>query len=319
MVSLNQGGVAQLSAIALNSAGSQVPADLTFTSSNTAFATISSGGLICGGIWDSSIINCNATLGQAGVGKVTITATATADNVTATATVYVHERVDQVQCVITNSCTSAGQPVTLSGKAFSTSAPGCSPASPCDITNTVGPFTFGTNNATVAASSSGIVSTVQFNLEYAGLSLTAGRITGAKGDTCDIGRLQRDRGRNSHGRVDGQEHHRQRNAVDHHSSGIWCDGGPNKRHSQQWDCNLQRHSQRADIDHDGRHDGATAWSHKPVCQRFRREQPRRFLHHLSGCKHSAAPVGRFGNVVLADSTKHAKRDSGRHRHRRTTH
>ena len=78
MVSLNQGGVAQLSAIALNSAGSQVPADLTFTSSNTAIATISSGGLICGGIWDSSIINCNATLGQAGVGKITITATATA-------------------------------------------------------------------------------------------------------------------------------------------------------------------------------------------------------------------------------------------------
>lgn len=185
MVSLNQGGVAELSAIALNSAGSQVPADLTFTSSNTAIATISSGGLICGGIWDSSIINCNATLGQAGVGKITITATATADNVTATATVYVHERVDQVQCVITNSCTSAGQPVAFSGKAFSTSAPGCSPASPCDITDTVGPFTFGTNNATVAASSSGIVSTYS-STSNTPVYLSGGTITGAKGDTCDL-------------------------------------------------------------------------------------------------------------------------------------
>ena len=48
-------------------------------------------------------------------------------------TVYVHERVDQVKCVISGSCTSMGQPVSLYGKAYSTSAPGCSPASPCDV------------------------------------------------------------------------------------------------------------------------------------------------------------------------------------------
>jgi hypothetical protein len=183
--SLNQGGVGQLSAVALNSAGSIVPADITFTSSNTAIATISTGGLICGGVWDSSIINCNATQGQAGVGKVTITATATQFNVTATATVYVHERVDQVQAVITGACTSMGQPVSLSGKAFSTSAPGCSPASPCDITSTVGPFSFGTNNATIAASSSGIVSTFS-STSNTPVYLSGGTITGAKGDTCNL-------------------------------------------------------------------------------------------------------------------------------------
>ena len=39
-VSLNQGGVAQLSAVALNSAGVAVAADLTFTSSNTTVAIV---------------------------------------------------------------------------------------------------------------------------------------------------------------------------------------------------------------------------------------------------------------------------------------
>ena len=184
-VSLNQGGVAQLSAVALNSAGVAVAADLTFTSSNTTVATVSSGGLICGGVWDSNIINCNITQGQAGVGKVTITATATADNVTATTTVYVHFRVDQVQCVINNACTSAGQPVSLSGKAFSTSAQGCSPSAPCDITDTVGPFTFGTNNASIAATSSGIVSTFS-STSNTPVYLSGGTITGAKGDTCNL-------------------------------------------------------------------------------------------------------------------------------------
>ena len=184
-LSLNQGGVAQLSAVALNSAGSTVPADISFTSSNTAIATVSSGGLICGGIWDSNIINCNATAGQAGVGKVTITATATAFNISATTTVYVHERVDQVQCIINNACTSMGQPVSLSAKAYSTSAPGCSPASPCDISDTVGPFNFGTNNATIAASSSGIVSGYNSSSNTP-VYLSGGTITGAKGDTCDL-------------------------------------------------------------------------------------------------------------------------------------
>ena len=64
-VSLNEGAVQQLSAIAQDSSGNTVPADITFTSSNNNIATVSSGGLICGGVWDSNIINCNATQGQA--------------------------------------------------------------------------------------------------------------------------------------------------------------------------------------------------------------------------------------------------------------
>jgi hypothetical protein len=150
-VSLNEGAVATLSATAENSAGSPVAADISFTSSSPQIATVSTGGLICGGVWDASFINCNATLGTGGVGQVTITATATANHVTATATVYVHEKVDQVQAVLTNSCTSMSQTVGISGLAFSTSAPGCSPSAPCNITSTVGPFTFGSNDTSIVS------------------------------------------------------------------------------------------------------------------------------------------------------------------------
>ena len=105
-ISLNEGGVATLSAAAKNSAGAIIAADITFTSSNPAIATISSGGLVCGGVWDSSTINCNATSGQAGVGQITITATS--GNATATATVYVHLKVDRVVVQPPSGCVSYG-------------------------------------------------------------------------------------------------------------------------------------------------------------------------------------------------------------------
>ncbi len=184
-VSLNEGAVSQLSVTAQNSAGTTVAADISFTSSNTAIATVSSGGLICGGVWDANIINCNATQGTAGVGQVTITATATAYNVSATVTVYVHEPIDQVEAVLSGSCTTMGQPIGISGAAFSTSAPGCSPSAPCNITSTVGPFTFGSNNTTVAASSSGIVSTFSSTTDTPSYT-SGGSISGSKGQTCNL-------------------------------------------------------------------------------------------------------------------------------------
>jgi len=148
-ISLNEGAVVSLSAVALDAQGNSVAADISFTSNNTTIATVSSGGLICGGVWDANIINCNTTLGPGGVGTAVITAT-TQNNITATATVYVHEHVDQVQAVLANSCTTMGQTVSISGLAFSTSAPGCSPSAPCNITSTVGPFAFGSNDTSIA-------------------------------------------------------------------------------------------------------------------------------------------------------------------------
>ncbi len=148
-ISVNEGGVVTLSAIAQNSAGTAIAADITFSSSNTNIATVSAGGLICGGIWDASIINCNATQGSAGVGVVTITAVATASGVKATATVYVHEQVDQVRAILVDTCTSMGQTVNIYGQVLSTSAPGCSPSAPCDITSTAGPISFGSNDTSI--------------------------------------------------------------------------------------------------------------------------------------------------------------------------
>ena len=150
-ISLNQGAVGTLSVTAENSSGQVVPADISFSSSNSRIVTVSTGGLICGGVWDSSFINCNAVSGSAGVGQVTVTATATAFHVSATTTVYVHERVDQVKAVLGTSCTTMSDNVSISGQAFSTSAPGCSPAAPCNITSTVGPFAFGSNDLSIAA------------------------------------------------------------------------------------------------------------------------------------------------------------------------
>jgi len=153
-VSLNEGGVATLSAVAQNSAGTPVAADISFSSNNTNIATVSAGGLVCGGIWDASIINCNATLGPAGVGVVTITATATANGVTATVKVYVHEHVDQVKMILNDSCTSMGQIASLYAEVLSTSAPGCSPSAPCDITSTAGPSAFGSNDVSIVSTNS---------------------------------------------------------------------------------------------------------------------------------------------------------------------
>ena len=184
-ISLNQGAVTSLNVIAENSAGTAVAADISFSSSNPAIATVSSGGLVCGGVWDANIINCNAVPGQGGVGQATITATATAFNVSTTATVYVHEQVDSVQTVLGASCTSMGQPINIAGLAFSTTAPGCSPSAPCNITSTVGPFTFGATDPTIASTSAGIQATYVSSTNSPTYT-SGGTITGSAGQTCDL-------------------------------------------------------------------------------------------------------------------------------------
>jgi hypothetical protein len=103
-VSLNEGDVTTISAIAQNSAGVTIVADITFTSSNPNIATISTGGSICGGVWDSSFIVCTPTIGQAGVGQVTVTASS--GGVNATLQVYVHEKLDRLLVNPLSGCSS---------------------------------------------------------------------------------------------------------------------------------------------------------------------------------------------------------------------
>ena len=182
-ISLNEGGVASLSASAQNSSGVTVAADITFTSSNTAIATVSTGGAVCGGVWDANIINCQAMIGQAGVGQVTITATS--GKATATSTVYVHLQVDRVVVNPLSGCFSMGQMIPATASVYSTSTPGCSQSVPCDITSTVGPIGFGASDLTVAANSAGIEATYSATTSSPTYS-SGGTITGSKGQTCKL-------------------------------------------------------------------------------------------------------------------------------------
>ena len=151
-ISLNQGGVVTLSVVAQNSSGVAVAADISFSSSNNNIATVSAGGLICGGVWDAAYINCNATLGSGGVGVVTITATATANGVKANATVYVHDPVDQVNMILAGQLHQHGP----AGKCLRPSAQAprrraARSTAPCDITSTVGPIAFGSNDTSIVS------------------------------------------------------------------------------------------------------------------------------------------------------------------------
>ena len=182
-ISLNEGQVATLTATAQNTSGTAIVADITFTSSNPSIATVSTGGLVCGGVWDTNIINCNPTTGQAGVGQVTITATS--GQTTATATVYVHLQVDRVVVNPMSSCVTMGQPIPASASVYSTSAPGCSPSAPCDITSTVGPISFDSNDLSVAGNSSGVDPTFSSSTKTPSYT-SGGTITGSKGQTCNL-------------------------------------------------------------------------------------------------------------------------------------
>ena len=72
-----------------------------------------------------------------------------------------------------------------SASAFNTTAPGCSPAAPCDITSTVGPITIGSNDLTIVANSAGIEPTFSSSSDSP-TYLSGGTITGTKGQTCNL-------------------------------------------------------------------------------------------------------------------------------------
>ncbi len=183
-VSLNEGDVTAISATAQNSVGAIVVADLTFTSSAPSIATISTGGSICAGKWDGSYVVCTPTLGQSGVGQVTITVAS--GSVSATMTAYVHLKVDRVVVNPLGACTTMGQEVNASASVYSTSPPGCSQSAPCDITSTVGPIGFTSNDSTIIATSSGIEPTYSSTTNSPTYT-SGGSISGSAGQTCVLG------------------------------------------------------------------------------------------------------------------------------------
>lgn len=179
MLSINEGQVLPITAIAKNYAGSPIVVDMTWTSSNTNLVTVSPGGLVCGGKFDSNNIVCTPS----GDGQATVTATS--GTASGTATVYVHKQIDRVVMTPFNDCTSMGGVLSPSASAYNISAPGCSPTAPCDITSTVGPFTYGSGNLDVAASAAGIEPNYN-STTGTPTYLSGGSITGSSGQTCNL-------------------------------------------------------------------------------------------------------------------------------------
>lgn len=77
-LSLVAGQVTGLSVSAVNSSNTSVNTTFTFNSTNTSIATISPGGQVCAGVWDSIFVVCNGSdaLGNPIIGTATITVTA---------------------------------------------------------------------------------------------------------------------------------------------------------------------------------------------------------------------------------------------------
>jgi len=149
-LSLNQGDVLGFTAIVLDANGAVASnaTAVTYTTSNPALATVNSTtGSVCAGVWDANFIVCS----PAPVGTATITATS--GLLTATATVYVHQKVDRVVIATpTGVCKSVGQTLQLTASAFNNGV---------NITSTVGPFNWVSNNTQVATIDSNGLLTAQ--------------------------------------------------------------------------------------------------------------------------------------------------------------
>jgi hypothetical protein len=148
-ISIVAGQVVQISAGALNPSGvAPTPAPtFTYNSSNTSVATVSPGGLVCGGVWDAFFIVCNGndSMGNPIAGSGTVTASAL--GVTSVPVpVAVHPAVNSVIVDPVAGCTSTKQTQQFTAHACSAATPHdvtgpCSPNGK-EITNLVGRFSW---------------------------------------------------------------------------------------------------------------------------------------------------------------------------------
>ncbi|HEY6968494.1 MAG TPA: Ig-like domain-containing protein [Candidatus Angelobacter sp.] len=155
-LSLNDGDVVQLTATAQNSAGTAVTATFTFNSSNPNLVTVSSSGLVCGGVWDTNFIVCNGKNGAGTPVSGTTTLTVTASGVTSSpVTVAVHPKVSSVVVDPVAGCTSRTLTQQFTGHACSAQVLPHDSSGPCapnasEVTSQIGAFSWGTVDPTVA-------------------------------------------------------------------------------------------------------------------------------------------------------------------------
>jgi hypothetical protein len=143
--SLVAGQVLSLSASAVNSENNAVSTTFTFTSSNTAVATVSPQGNVCGGVWDSTFVVCNGTdaLGNPVAGTAVVTVTSAQGVTSGPVTLSVHPSVTavSVEPLSSGTCLSTGDTHQFKPHAFHNGT---------EITNLVGNFSWSTSDATVA-------------------------------------------------------------------------------------------------------------------------------------------------------------------------
>lgn len=144
-LSLVAGEVVPLTVSAVNSSNAGVSTTFTFNSTNTGIATISPGGQVCAGVWDSIFVVCNGSdaLGNPITGTATITVTA--GGVTSgPVAVTVHQTITSVTVdKPTESCFSIAQTHQFVAHAFN----GSTEISP----DKLGPFTWSSSAANVAS------------------------------------------------------------------------------------------------------------------------------------------------------------------------
>lgn len=170
-LSMNLGQVQQVAASVTDANNNAVGTEtITYTSSDTTIASVSPAGLVCAGTWDSTFIHCN----PGKVGTATVTAKASPSGITSSGVpVYVHFKADSivvgesfpvavplscgVPVAVAAGCISSGAIVPNNTERFTALACSndpaiCAPAAaPCPLDpNTLGPFTFGGTNSSVA-------------------------------------------------------------------------------------------------------------------------------------------------------------------------
>lgn len=142
--SLVAGQVLGLTPSAVNSSNAPVTTTFTFNSSNTAIATISPAGLVCGGVWDSTFVVCNGNNASGSPISGTATITVTAQGITSgPVSIAVHPSVTSVSVdPAPSSCFSNGETHQFVAHVFHNAT---------DITNQVGDLTWSTSAATAAS------------------------------------------------------------------------------------------------------------------------------------------------------------------------
>ncbi len=144
-LSMVAGQVTGLSVSAVNSANNTVNTTFTFHSSDTSIATISPGGQVCAGVWDSIFVVCNGfdALNNPITGTAIITVTA-AGVTSGPVAISVHPTITSVTVVPpTESCFSIAQTHQFVAQAFN----GSTPIPP----DKLGPFTWSSSAANVAS------------------------------------------------------------------------------------------------------------------------------------------------------------------------